>query len=308
MSDWVSPLLDLRSLPLPTIETVFSQAREISHAKPGQAWKRRAEFQGQTLALLFFEPSTRTRMSFETAAHRVGLSPLLLDGGIKSSLEKGESVEDSILNVAAMNPLVLVIRCGDLVDLQALAKQVRPRILNAGWGMKGHPSQALLDAFTIQQRRQTVQKQKVLFVGDVKHSRVAASHFELLPRLGAEIAVCAPNHFLPENFQHLRIPELDQALAWADVVIALRCQFERHAGGHPEATALQDYRENYGLNVTRLRRLNPKAIVMHPGPINHGIELETEVLQDSRCCVLQQVTNGVFVRESLLRASLEGAF
>jgi aspartate carbamoyltransferase catalytic subunit len=296
-------LLDLKSLAPSKIQSLFSLAKKIKTSEKPLSRLN----DGKTIALLFFEASTRTRMSFETAAHRIGLGPLLLDGGAKTSLEKGESVEDSILNVAAMQPSLLVIRCGDHVDLQALSKTVNISILNAGWGVQGHPTQALLDVFTMQEALGDLNGKKILFVGDIRHSRVAASHFELAKIMNIEVAVCAPAEFVPENLvgKMKTFAQLEEALKWADVAMALRCQFERHQSGFKIFSA-EDYRQNFGLNPQRLQHLKKNGLIMHPGPINHGIEMESEVLKDSRSRVLEQVSNGVHVREAILRSILEG--
>lgn len=296
-------LLDLKSFSILKIGELFSFVQKLKSEKPSY------HARGETIGLLFFEASTRTRMSFETAAHRIGLGPVLLDGGMKSSLEKGESYEDSILNVAAMGHDLLVIRCGDQVDLQAISQKIKPAIINAGWGAKGHPTQALLDTFTMQEKLGQLAGKKIMFLGDIRHSRVAASHFEILKTLGAEIILCAPKEFLPEKHSFEVAQDLDQALAKVDVAMALRCQFERHGQGNAQAStsfSVQDYREQFGLNAKRVASLKKSALLMHPGPVNHGIEIETDVMSDSRSQILQQVENGVFVREAILRMYLEG--
>jgi len=294
-------LLDLKSFSISKIESLFSLVKKIKSEKPVCRPK------GETIGLLFFEASTRTRMSFETAALRIGLGPVLLDGGMKSSLEKGESIEDSVLNVAAMGHQLLVIRCGDQVDLLALSKQIKSPIINAGWGAKGHPTQALLDTYTMQEKLGSLKGRNVLFLGDIRHSRVASSHFEILESLGAKVILCAPSGFLPTGGSFEVIEDLEQALAKADVVMALRCQFERHSGGD-QTFSVQEYREKFGLSLKRLKSFQKSGLIMHPGPVNHGIEMETEVMTDSRCQILEQVTNGVFVREAILRTYLEGSF
>ncbi len=300
MSKPSASLLDLKSLSSSQIHRLFSLAQEI------KTKNRAYQPTGLTIGLLFFEASTRTRISFETAAHRIGLSPLLLDGG-GSSLEKGESVEDSILNVAAMNPHILVIRCGDSVNLEEMSRNIPCGILNAGWGVKGHPTQALLDVFTMQQtmglESGVMEGKKILFVGDIRHSRVAASHFEISKTLKTQVAVCAPAEFQPESNPTKTFLDLNEGLSWADVVIVLRCQFERHQSGF-KIFSTEEYRRNYGLSAARLKNLKAQGLIMHPGPINHGIEMESEVLADPRCRVLQQVSNGVFVREAILRSTL----
>ena len=256
---------------------------------------------GDTVALLFFEPSTRTRMSFETACHRIGIQPIFFDGGIGTSLEKGETIEDSIRNIAAMLPKALVIRCQNDVDLFAIAEKVKAPIINAGWGTKGHPTQALLDGYTLWESFQKLEGKKLLIIGDIRHSRVAASHFELAKILGIEIRICCPDEFLPKDRPVKTFHSLSDGLSWADAIMALRVQFERHQG---TSIAKEQYHQEFGLTSKNLRALSDKGVILHPGPINHGIEMKFEVLEDPRCRVFDQVTNGVFVRESILRAIL----
>lgn len=290
-------LIDLNSLEKTKIDFLFSLADQIAANKS-------LDFEGfgKTGALLFFEASTRTRMSFETACARLGVYPLRLDGKAGSSLEKGETFEDTVLNVDAMKPSFLVIRCGDELDLKALSEKVQSPILNAGWGKKGHPTQALLDAYTIRKHLGVCEGQRVLIVGDVRHSRVAASHFELAKKLGYEVALCGPTEFLPESSRQKVFTSLREGLQWASVAMALRVQLERHSHQY----SLADYRKQYGFTQENLKSLSSKALIMHPGPINQGTELDTEVLRDSRCQVLDQVSNGVLIRQSLIYATLAG--
>lgn len=290
-------LIDLRSLEKSKIDTLFSLADTISSA---QAVSLDFKGFGKTGALLFFEASTRTRMSFQTGCARWGFHPLILDGKAGSSLEKGETLEDTVLNVDAMKPEFLVIRCGDDLDLFDLATKVNAPILNAGWGKKGHPTQALLDAYTIRKHLGACEGQRVLIVGDVRHSRVAASHFELAQKLGYEVALCGPAEFLPEHSSHKVFTNLREGLQWATVAMALRVQLERHAHQY----SLADYREKYGLTPQNLQSLSNKALILHPGPINQGVELDSVVLKDPRCQVLDQVSNGVFIRQSLIYATV----
>lgn len=296
--------LDLRSVEKSKIVELFSIADAFASARgPSvELALNSIPFKGfgKTGALLFFEASTRTRMSFETACARLGIYPILLDGKSGTSLEKGESIEDTVLNVAAMDPSFLVIRCGDEVDLSSLAEKINLPILNAGWGKKGHPTQALLDAYTIRKHLGTCEGQRVLLVGDLRHSRVAASHYELCKKLNYEIALCGPTEFLPEDGSHKVFKSLNEGLQWATVAMALRVQLERHKAQY----ALEDYTSLYGFNDRNLKHLSEKALILHPGPINQGVELDGEVLQDPRCKVLDQVTNGVFVRQSLIAMTL----
>lgn len=292
-------LLDLQSLDITQVSSLFSLADHFAVIK--EKLENQQGF-GKTGALLFFEPSTRTRLSFETACIRSGIYPLLLEGKAGSSLEKGETLEDTILNINAMNPAFLVVRCGDELNLKELAEKIQTPILNAGWGRKGHPTQALLDAYTIYRKLGTCQGQRLLIVGDVKHSRVAASHFELAKILGYEIALCGPTHFLPEQTEYKVFDNLEEAFSWAHVAMALRVQLERHTEKH----ALHEYREKFGFTSKNLKALSGQALILHPGPINHGVEMDSEVLKDPRCKVLKQVSNGVLIRQSLIHTILTG--
>jgi len=298
MSSSFPSLLDLQSLSRDQVQFLFLRAQKL--AKEPEA----PSYQGQTLGLLFFEPSTRTRFSFETAAHRMGLGPLLLDGATGTSLEKGETLEDTVLNVAAMQPKALIIRAGDSFPMRELMSQIDIPIVNAGWGVKGHPTQALLDALTLKTEFNDLQGLKVLFVGDIRHSRVVASHFELLEKMGAEIGLSGPEEFLIDRSGTSLFRRLEEGLQWCDAVMTLRVQFERHEGKLPFSPA--EYRVNYGITRQHLIHLRSKGILMHPGPINYGIELDQDVMSDSRVRVLKQVTNGVLMREALLRSLLEG--
>lgn len=294
-------ILDLHSLDRNKIDHLFSLAEKFASIHDGTTTTsdhKLLDFRGQGKvgALLFFEASTRTRMSFETACARLGMHPLRLDTKGGTSLEKGETFEDTVLNVDAMKPSLLVVRCGDDVDLAALSQKVQSPILNAGWGKKGHPSQALLDAYTIRKHLGTCEKQRVLIVGDVRHSRVASSHFELAKKLGYEVGLCGPEEFLGDSTGQKVFSSLAEGLEWASVAMALRVQSERHEGPY----ALADYRTKFGFTKKNLAHLSPKALIMHPGPINQGVEMDSEVLQDSRCQVLDQVSNGVVIRQSLI--------
>lgn len=238
------------------------------------------------------------------AAVQLGLHPMILSGKQSTSLEKGESLEDTILNVASMGPAVMIIRAGDNLDLPGVAAQLKMPVINAGWSAAGHPTQALLDVYTLQEKGCELSGLKVLIVGDIRHSRVAASHLELSKVLNYQLAWCGPTHFLPDNTDGVKIFEnFDQALQWCDVVMCLRVQTERHEISLERDLSAQAYRQKYGLTAERLSRLKPEQWVMHPGPINQGVELDREVLKDRRSLVLEQVQSGVFVRQALLARS-----
>ncbi len=295
-------LIQLKNTRTEAISELFSIADSYG-ALPGIESKKDLTMlgRGKTGALLFFEASTRTRMSFETACARLGVHALRLDGKSGTSLEKGESLEDTVLNVAAMKPAFLVIRSSDELDFEKMSQQVPMPIINAGWGLRGHPTQALLDAYTMRKNFQKCEGQKVLIVGDIRHSRVAASHFELAKILGYEIGLCAPAEFLPEQTTAKVFSNLQDGLSWATVAMTLRVQLERHTS----SISLTSYRETYGFTSENLKALSLGALIMHPGPINHGTELDSEVLRDPRCRVLDQVSNGVLIRQALIHKICE---
>lgn len=254
---------------------------------------------GKTAALLFFEASTRTRMSFEQACFREGVHPSLLVGKASTSLEKGETYLDTILNVAAMGPDVLIIRSGYELNLKTISQKVSQPVLNAGWGVTSHPTQALLDIRTILKQGLQYSEIKLLIVGDVRHSRVAASHFELSQKLGYEVAVCCPESLTPQNSVR-RINSLVEGLEWAQTVMVLRNQFERHAnpGG------LKDNLADFKLGLKELRSWKNKGILLHPGPVNYGVELKLDVDQYEKNLILKQVESGVWIRRACLYHAL----
>ncbi len=260
--------------------------------------------------LLFFEASTRTRFSFEAACARAGVHPLVLGGASGTSLEKGETMEDTIFNLESLRPLFFIIRCPDSLDLNQMQKQISVPILNAGWGMKGHPTQALLDAVTLFERWGTFKNKKILFVGDIKHSRVVGSHLQLQSQFSSsmnyEIGYCAPKELLPAdiNSKITIFDSLTEGLKWADAVVGLRVQKERHTNLIHDDYFITDYREKFGLNLKKLENFKSDGFILHPGPINYGVELEKEVLKDPRSVILQLVENGAFMRETLVREIL----
>lgn len=290
-------LLDLKFLTRVQLEKVFFLAREIKRAplKP--------EFLGQTAALLFFEPSTRTRLSFESACVRAGLGPLVFQGGAGTSMEKGESLEDTLMNVAAMKPAVIVLRAGDDFHLSQVARELSMPILNAGWGRYGHPTQALLDLFTIHERK-SLEGLKILFVGDIAHSRVAASHFEILPLFNAQVGICGPESLLPKESNFRKFSTLREGLSWADAVVCLRYQLERHDSGGKDLK--QEIRQSYAFTKEMLPKLPKDTLILHPGPVNQSVEMDAEVYRDERSLILDQVSHGVWLREALLRLLLKG--
>lgn len=304
-----SSLITLNEISKNFVEDLFSKTIELKHNFNKHLLSSGPYHSGYkgTAALLFFEPSTRTRFSFEAACSRAGFHPLILDGGIGTSLEKGESVEDTIFNIEAIRPLFFVIRCDDRVDLMQVASKLQTPVINAGWGKRGHPTQALLDGLTLFEKWNDLDKKKILFVGDIKHSRVFSSHIELAKILGYEIGFCSPKEFAPVSIAPTcqYFDKVEEALGWADAVIALRVQKERH--DNENIFLIEDYREHYGLSLSKLKILRTDAWIMHPGPINYGVEIEQNVVADPRSLIFKQVENGVFLREALVRKMMNNS-
>lgn len=255
---------------------------------------------GATTALLFFEPSTRTRMSYETAAIREGLYPLLIDGAQGTSLEKGETLEDTIFNVAAMGPSCFVVRGPDALNFRALSERLNVPLLCAGWGKKAHPSQALLDVYTLREKFGNLRGVRLLIVGDIIHSRVISSLLEIAPGFGLEVGFVAPPSLLPNVTSYPIFKNLSEGLEWAQAAIFLRVQFERHQLELDRAT----YRQSYTWQRYHDSFLQRGGVLMHPGPVNYDMELPEEVARHPQSLILNQVENGVFIRRALLRLAL----
>lgn len=259
---------------------------------------------------LFFEPSTRTRMSFQTAAYRLGHQVLTMELFSGSSLSKGETYVDTVLNFAAMQPDIMIVRYGRSPELDELLPTLRIPVINAGSGMMAHPTQGLLDAYTIHREMGGIEGKRVLIVGDILHSRVARSNFDVLSKFGAEVGICGPKDLLPGPSDQESPPcvrhfeTLEAGLEWTQVYMGLRIQMERHEVRALNMSSLDDYHRHFGLNRERLQLLAKDAIIMHPGPINHGVEFSSDVTKDPRNRVLKQVRNGVLMRAALLAGIL----
>jgi aspartate carbamoyltransferase catalytic subunit len=269
--------------------------------------KKVPTLRGRTVVNLFFEPSTRTRTSFEIAEKRLSADTLNI-AIASSSVVKGETLADTALNIEAMSPAMIVMRHASSGACHFLARICRSAIINAGDGMHEHPTQALLDAFTIRERKGRIAGLKVAIIGDLLHSRVMRSNVLLLTRLGAEVHVSAPPTLIPPGIERLGVrstPVVEEALEGADVVMMLRIQLERMQGAF--FPSLREYFAVYGLTGERLRRAHPEAIIMHPGPINRGVEIASEVADGPHSVILEQVANGVAVRMAVLYLLAGGA-
>lgn len=255
---------------------------------------------GKVVANLFFENSTRTRTSFEMAAKALGAS--VLNWSVQgSSHAKGESLLDTARNIEAMGVHAMVIRHAASGAAHLVSQAVRCAVINAGDGLHEHPSQALLDAFTLRRRWKSFEGRTVLIVGDILHSRVARSNLFCLRALGAKVLLCAPPTLLPAGFAALADEvgwDLDALLPKADAVMCLRLQAERQNEALFPST--RDFAKHFGLNAARAEKLRPEVLVMHPGPINRGVELASAVADGPRSVILDQVAHGVAVRRALL--------
>lgn len=264
-------------------------------------------YKKKNASLLFFEPSTRTQMSFDLALRDCGIQPIIFNPET-SSLKKGETILDTLLNLEAMGFDLFVIRHGyPNENLKDLAREIKTPIINAGEGMSSHPTQALLDCYTILQEKNNLEGERVLFVGDIKHSRVVQSNIELMKRLGIQVAFAAPKNFLPDqkNPDIKIFEDLKDGMEWASVIMALRTQFERHEKSL-EAER-ESFIKNYSITVDRLKDWKKDGIVLHPGPFNRDIEIQSEILADARVCIFKQVENGRKVRRNLIDSILEGS-
>ncbi len=262
--------------------------------------KKVPTLRGKTVVNFFVEPSTRTRSSFELAEKRLSADSLNFSTST-SSLVKGETLLDTLRNLEAMSPDFIVLRHSEAGAPHFLARHGSTPIVNAGDGAHEHPTQALLDAFTIRRRKARLAGLKVAIVGDILHSRVARSNVHLLTKMGAEVVLCGPPTLLPRGLDRLgaRVTyRMDEAIEGADVVMMLRIQRERMKGGF--FPTLREYATFYGLDAQRLKRAARDAIVMHPGPINRGVEIMGDVADGEASVILDQVRSGVAVRMAVL--------
>ena len=262
--------------------------------------KKVPALRGKTIVNLFFEASTRTRTSFEIAEKRLSADTLSI-ASASSSVVKGETLVDTALNLEAMQPDMIVLRHPSSGAGHLLSRICRSAIINAGDGMHEHPTQALLDAFTIRERKKQLAGLKVAIVGDLLHSRVLRSNVHLLTKMGADVWVCGPPTLIPTDITRFGVhatSAIDEAVADADVIMLLRIQLERMEGAF--FPSLREYANVFGMTEARVRRAKPDVIVMHPGPMNRGVEIASEVADGPYSVILDQVANGVAVRMAVL--------
>jgi aspartate carbamoyltransferase catalytic subunit len=262
--------------------------------------KKVPTLRGKTVVNLFYEPSTRTRTSFEIAEKRLSADTLNI-AVAASSVLKGETLADTAMNIEAMAPDMIVLRHASSGACHLLSRICRSRIINAGDGLHEHPTQALLDAFTIRQHKKTIEGLKVAIVGDLLHSRVLRSNVLLLTKLGAHVFVSGPPTLVPRGIEQLGVTvaaTVDEAVQDADVVMMLRIQQERMQGAF--FPSLREYFTLFGMTEARVRQARPDVIIMHPGPMNRGVEIASEVADGPYSVILEQVANGVAVRMAVL--------
>jgi aspartate carbamoyltransferase catalytic subunit len=303
----VPHLLGIRDLNLEDIETIFKTADAFKEVI-NRPIKKVPSLRDITLANVFFENSTRTRLSFELAAKRLSADVVNFTAS-NSSVNKGETLIDTVNNILAMKVDMVVLRHASPGAALFLSQHTTAKIINAGDGTHEHPTQALLDAYSIREKFGSLEGKKVAIIGDILHSRVALSNIYCLQKLGAEVMVCGPSTLIPKYIEHLKVKvsnNLREALLWCDVANMLRIQLERQDALY--FPSLRDYTLNFGLNQALLDSLDNEIVIMHPGPINRGVEITSEVADSANSIILNQVENGVAVRMAviyLLASSIE---
>src|SRR5882672_3259679 len=292
-------LLDIESLTAEEITTVHDTARAFK-AVGERAIKKVPALRGKTVINLFIEPSTRTRISFELAAIRLS-ADLINFSAEASSLKKGETLKDTARNLEALNADIIIIRHSATGAPHFLSRFLKGSVVNAGDGAHEHPTQALLDTFTIREKKGKVAGLNVTILGDILYSRVARSNIWALTKLGAKVTLCGPSTLVPRVFEGMgcRVTHnVDEAIREADIINLLRIQHERQRKSM--FPSLNEYSSLFGLNAARLARTKPDALIMHPGPINRGVEIDSDIADCERSLILEQVTNGLAVRMAVL--------
>ena len=298
-------LLGIQGLERPEIEVILDRAKYFQPLQ-NESFKRLDTLRGKMVVNLFFEASTRTRISFEIAAKRLGADSVSITAS-GSSVSKGESLVDTLNTLAAMRPDAIVMRHGASGAPHFLSRYLPTPIVNAGDGTHEHPTQALLDARTILDRRGRLDGLRVAIIGDIAHSRVARSNIHLLSKFGVEIVLCGPPSLLPRELAEIAPGvtlehNISEAIRDADVIMMLRVQLERQ---HETSYPVGEYFRFYGLRLEHLGLARPDVIVMHPGPINRGREISSDVADSQRSVILNQVENGISVRMAVLEKILQ---
>lgn len=288
-------LLSMNELSIEDIQYILNLAEEFKGGKQETA------FDQKLIANLFFEPSTRTRFSFEAAEHRLGMKPMNVEVS-GSSVQKGETLYDTLRTLEEIGVSGFVIRHPEDRYFDGLAEKINVPIINAGDGCGNHPTQSLLDLLTIQQEFIVIQGLTVVIVGDILHSRVARSNAEVLRKMGARVLFSGPEEWFVDEWRDDFIP-MDEAVEVADVVMMLRIQHERHSASM--LLTKEEYHQHYGLTIERERRMKEHSIIMHPAPVNRGVEIADELVECDRSRIFKQVQNGVYIRMAVLNWTLK---
>lgn len=297
----VKHLLGIKDLTESDINLIFQTADQFKEVI-NRPIKKVPSLRDITVANLFFENSTRTRMSFELAEKRLSADVVNFSSA-SSSQKKGETLLDTVNNILAMKIDMVVIRHRSVGVPRFLSQNIDATIINAGDGTHEHPTQALLDTFSIREKLGDVKGLNVCIFGDILHSRVAISNIFALQKLGANVAVCGPNTLIPKYIEELGVKKIlhtKEALQWCDVANVLRIQLERQDDSVPNFPSLREYSMYYGINRELLDSLNKKITILHPGPINRGVEINSDVADSEHSVILQQVENGVAIRMAVL--------
>ncbi len=291
-------ILDMASLSAEEIMLILNTAENMKEISE-RPIKKVPTLRGKTVILLFYEPSTRTRLSFDIAAKRLSADSLSISAGT-SSVVKGETLIDTAKNLEAMNPDMIVIRHSSAGVPHMLAGRVKASIINAGDGMHAHPSQALLDMLTVRQNKKTLEGLKIAIIGDISHSRVARSNINGFTKMGSSVVLAGPPTMIPMGIETMGATvtySVDEAISDADVIMMLRIQKERLKSF--SFSTEREYAITYGLSADRMKQAKPDVLIMHPGPLNRGVEISPEVADGPFSIILDQVTNGVAVRMAL---------
>ncbi len=292
-------LLGIKDLTKDDIRLIFHWTKQFKEVI-SRPIKKVPSLRDITIANLFFENSTRTRLSFELAEKRLSADVINFSAS-NSSLKKGESLVDTINNILAMKVDVIVLRHPEPGSAKFLSQEINSQIINAGDGTHEHPTQALLDSYSIEERLGDLKSKKVVIIGDIMHSRVAISNILCIQKLGGHVAVCGPNTLITRNIESLGVTiinDVAEALEWADAANILRVQHERMESSY--FPSIREYQMQFGITMKRLNKVKNIPLIMHPGPINRGVEISSEVADSEHSIILDQVENGVALRMSVL--------
>lgn len=302
----IENLLGLKETSAEDINAIIEDAFKLKNAVLNQEIKKSSILSGKSIITLFFENSTRTRVSFELASKYLGAAAANVSAS-GSSVSKGETLIDTVRTLEAMGTDVIIIRHSQSGAPHLVTKYTNSKIVNAGDGMNEHPTQALLDMMTMIEKKGGIKGLKVAVIGDVKHSRVARSNIYGLKKLGADVVLAGPTTLMPSGLEEMDVSvynDVEKAIEGADVVMGLRIQLERQKKGL--FPSVREYNKYFGVNKERLALAKPDAILMHPGPVNRGVELNPDIVDGSQSVINEQITNGVCVRMAVLNMLANG--